>query len=367
MGFKVRGHICVRRKAKDGEAGAAGRSIRTTVWQAGKQYYAGDTPVDGVYPLDIVSDKAMAIGTSGVNFYMCVRSHTSPNTSNLTNTTYWQKLNSLKPVVTYLILAEAIKANFIDVADLAASSAFIQSLIVNKLRVKSGNNTILYAGDTTYPLLCGSDQSANANAKINAAGKLFATGAEFKQPIVQNDVFDSIIDDYGKENYECSPAYVNLNAQNYRVFNVERNAPIYIDAPPYPNVQNYFKETFEFRFSNLLQNVVYTVSFKIKHQADQEYTHTHTHEDWYDGYCFFGSVILKIVDTTRNISYVDSTSQWQQSSFDIRSIGDFVNMVAQIDAYNGQICTFQFMVTSNNEIRLLSYNAQWINFSYRYR
>ena len=131
MGFKVRGHICVRRKAKDGEAGAAGRSIRTTVWQAGKQYYAGDTPVDGVYPLDIVSDKAMAIGTSGVNFYMCVRSHTSPNTSNLTNTTYWQKLNSLKPVVTYLILAEAIKANFIDVADLAAASAFIQNLIAN--------------------------------------------------------------------------------------------------------------------------------------------------------------------------------------------------------------------------------------------
>lgn len=189
MGFSVRGHICIRRKAKDGEPGAAGKSIRTTVWEAGKQYYAGDTQVDGVYPLDIVSDKAMAIGTSGVNFYMCVKSHTSPNSSNLTNTTYWQKLNNLKPVVTYLILAEMIKANFIDVADLAASSAFInaltassafiQSLIVNKLRVKDENNNVLmYAGDTSYPLLCGSDQAAQALTKIGADGKIYAKGGE---------------------------------------------------------------------------------------------------------------------------------------------------------------------------------------------
>ena len=133
MGGSVRGHICVRRQAKDGTPGAAGKSIRTTVWQAGKTYYAGDTDVDGVYPLDIVSDKAMAIGTSGVNFYMCVKTHTSPATSNLTNTTYWQKLNSLKPVVTYLILSEAIKASYLDVADLAANSAFISRLIASTI------------------------------------------------------------------------------------------------------------------------------------------------------------------------------------------------------------------------------------------
>ena len=129
----VRGHICVRRKAKDGAEGAAGKSIRNSVWESGKQYYAGDTPVDGVYPLDIVSDKAMAIGTSGVNFYMCVKTHVSPNTSNLTNTTYWKKLNTLQPVVTYLILAELIKASFIDVDDLAANSAFIQNLIASTI------------------------------------------------------------------------------------------------------------------------------------------------------------------------------------------------------------------------------------------
>lgn len=137
MGFSVRGHICIRRKAKDGDPGAAGKSIRTTVWETGKQYYAGDTQVDGVYPLDIVADKAMSIGVSGVNFYMCRTSHTSAANIPLTNTAYWTKLNNLKPVVTYLILAELIKANYIDVEDLAASNAFIQTLIAQQAFIEN--------------------------------------------------------------------------------------------------------------------------------------------------------------------------------------------------------------------------------------
>lgn len=127
----LRGHICIRRQAKDGATGAAGRSIRNTVWETGRQYCAGDTLVDGVYPLDIVSDKAMAIGTSGVNFYMCIKTHTSSSGIPLSDTTYWTRMNSLRPIVTYLILAEAIKANYIDVADLVANSALISNLLAN--------------------------------------------------------------------------------------------------------------------------------------------------------------------------------------------------------------------------------------------
>lgn len=138
MGFSVRGHICIRRKAKDGNPGEAGKSIRTTVWETGKQYYAGDTQVDGVYPLDIVTDKAISIGVSGVNFYMCRTSHTSAASIPLSNTAYWTKLNNLKPVVTYLILAELIKANYIDVQDLAANNAFIENLFVKHLNGADG-------------------------------------------------------------------------------------------------------------------------------------------------------------------------------------------------------------------------------------
>lgn len=374
----LRGHINIRRKAKDGTPGAAGKSVRNTVWATGKQYYAGDTQVDGVYPLDIVSDKAMAIGTSGVNFYMCIRSHTSSSGILLTNTSYWSKLNNLKPVVTYLILAEAIKAAFIDVADLAADNAFINNLHVKHLtaadgtftgevQIYSGETLIANIGNTTWPLWIGASTAALAPYKVNAAGKVFSAGAEFSQPVIQNDVFSSIINDFGKENVDCSPDYILLDGANYRFFLIDRNAPIYVDAPAYPNVQDYFKSTFEFRFKNLVVGVVYTVSFKIKHQAGQEYTHTHSSEDWYDGYSYLGSVVLKIKDQDRNIEYVDKTSEWSQSSWSIQTHGDFINMIAQIDAYNGQICTFQFMLTSSNEIRLLSYNAQWINFSYRYR
>ena len=163
MGFSIRGHICIRRKAKDGDPGAAGKSIRTTVWETGKQYYAGDTQVDGVYPLDIVADKAISIGASGVNFYMCRTSHTSAANIPLSNTAYWTKLNNLKPVVTYLILAEAIKANLIDVADLAANSAFIENLYVKHLSGADGD----FSGEITA-------QSGNiaGNLEIGSNGSI---------------------------------------------------------------------------------------------------------------------------------------------------------------------------------------------------
>lgn len=163
---KLRGHICIRRKAKDGSDGAAGKSIRNTVWESGKRYYAGDTREDGVYPLDIVSDKGVAIGTSGVNFYMCIRTHTSSSSIPLTNTSYWQKLNSLKPVVTYLILAEAIKANLIDVADLAATSAFVENLYVKHLSGADGD----FSGEITA-------QSGNiaGNLEIGSNGSIFSS------------------------------------------------------------------------------------------------------------------------------------------------------------------------------------------------
>lgn len=177
MGFSVRGHICIRRKAKDGNPGEAGKSIRTTVWETGKQYYAGDTQVDGVYPLDIVADKAMSIGVSGVNFYMCRTSHTSASNIPLTNTAYWTKLNNLKPVVTYLILAEAIKANLIDVADLAANSAFINNLYVKHLSGADGD----FSGQITA-------QSGfiDGTLRLNGGGSIQSIGTNSDQIKIDN-------------------------------------------------------------------------------------------------------------------------------------------------------------------------------------
>ena len=226
---------------------------------------------------------------------------------------------------------------------------------------------------TDLRFFAGSDLAGSSNApfRVYEDGKIYAQNAEFKQPIIQNDVYESIIDDFDKENVDCSPQYVELDAQNYRCFNIERNAPIYIDAKRGNN--SYYEEfggsTFEFRFSNLLQNVIYTVAFKFKHQSGQECTHNHISMDaiGYDAYNKLGVVVLKVIDTDRNIEYVNRTTSWTATTYEIWKSQDTVSMGAIIDAYNGQYGSFQFMVTSNNEIRILNYYADWITFSYRYR
>ena len=53
---------------------------------------------------------------------------------------YWTQMNSMAPILTALVLADRIKANAIDVESLAANSAFIDNLTVNKLMagIKNG-------------------------------------------------------------------------------------------------------------------------------------------------------------------------------------------------------------------------------------
>ena len=53
---------------------------------------------------------------------------------------YWTRMNSMAPILTALVLADRIKANAIDVESLAANTAFIDNLTVNKLMagIKNG-------------------------------------------------------------------------------------------------------------------------------------------------------------------------------------------------------------------------------------
>lgn len=119
---------------KNGDAGAPGangKSIRVSVFDVNVPYYAGDTPVDGIYYLDIVCDTDMAIGTDSVNYYMCTQTHLSTSSDDFSPTsTQWSKMTSVGPLVTPLILTEAIKANFIDVNSLVAK------------RIQTGNSDI---------------------------------------------------------------------------------------------------------------------------------------------------------------------------------------------------------------------------------
>ena len=133
----ARGHICIRRKAKDGDPGKTGNpglTIRTTAWETGKEY-RNDTTLDvsSVRYLDIVLDKPITVGVSNINAYLCLKTHTSSASIPLGHTTYWQKMNSLAPIVTALVLTQLLKAEHIDVNDLAANEAFIKKLVATAL------------------------------------------------------------------------------------------------------------------------------------------------------------------------------------------------------------------------------------------
>lgn len=142
----ARGRILVRRAAKQGEAGANGLTIRVTVWESGKDYrndQSNPNPADGVRYLDICSDKAIDFTPSSggtARIYVCKQTHNSSNHP-LQQGAYWDEMNTMKPIATALILAETIKAKYLDVesistALLSATSAFIDNLATSDLATK---------------------------------------------------------------------------------------------------------------------------------------------------------------------------------------------------------------------------------------
>ena len=89
----ARGHICIRRKAKDGEPGKTGNpglTIRTTAWETGKEYRNDLTlDVTSVRYLDICLDKNVTVGVSNINAYVCIKTHTSSANIPLGHTIPW--------------------------------------------------------------------------------------------------------------------------------------------------------------------------------------------------------------------------------------------------------------------------------------
>lgn len=127
------------KNGEDGKDGLNGKSIRTTVWETGKQYYSGTKIAkDGNYYTDIVTDKE--IGTSeNVTYYLCIKDHTSSESITYKNTQYWSKIDDVaRPTKIPFILSEKIKANLIDVEDLTGNNAFIENLKVKHLDGASG-------------------------------------------------------------------------------------------------------------------------------------------------------------------------------------------------------------------------------------
>ena len=99
--MEAQGHILIRRKAKngiDGTNGEPGKNglqgciLRQSEWAKGIEYRNDEALTSGTRYLDIA---IVTTGANTFNAYKCLKTHTSSDSIPVTNTTYWQKFNSL--------------------------------------------------------------------------------------------------------------------------------------------------------------------------------------------------------------------------------------------------------------------------------
>lgn len=133
------------------QQGERGLTYRRSVWQAGK-VFRNDTDLvsDDVRYLDVVTDVPIAlVGQTPVHAYLCKQTHTSSAANQPGNTDYWTEIPFTDPVMTPLLLANVISAEYIDVESLAASEAFVEKLVVKYLRTKN-NNVVIQDDGSIY-------------------------------------------------------------------------------------------------------------------------------------------------------------------------------------------------------------------------
>lgn len=153
-----------------GVKGDAGLSYRYSKWAAGVEFRNDNNPfyrdaqgrgiVDVVYRDDITIWDPATDPNNPPDVYLCLKTHTSGNTTVAAQNIYalpasgqsnaaWSAYNSMKPIVTALVLANKIKANAIDVGDLSANAAFITELVSQTAFIDQLNTKNLRAKEIT--------------------------------------------------------------------------------------------------------------------------------------------------------------------------------------------------------------------------
>lgn len=177
--------------------GMSGITPRHTYWQAGKEYRNDTGRNADPRFLDFCSNMPIAMVTDpNFKMYMCVKTHVSSASIPLGAAGYWSPMNSMQPIVTMFLLAQLIKAEYIDVEDLVANQAFINSLVassafinnltVKKLETDSGkvviiNNGSIYAED------------ARLSGTIASAFKPFSGATGNAGSLKPTDRFDNML------------------------------------------------------------------------------------------------------------------------------------------------------------------------------
>lgn len=177
--IKVQGHIVVRRRARNGNDGVPGDNglpgciLRQSEWVKGVEFRNDEALTSGTRYLDIA---IVTTGANTFNAYKCLKTHTSSDSIPVTNTTYWQKFNSLQPVYTPLIMAQ---------------NAILRFMQGNQLLIMKADGKTVAAGlvGGDYPLWIGADTPSSAPYRVSLEGKLYASGAT----ITGDSVFEGTI------------------------------------------------------------------------------------------------------------------------------------------------------------------------------
>ena len=351
------GRIAIRRKAKDGEQGLPGLILRTSEWQSGVEDHNDSDLPGGIRYLDIV------VVTSGLNnfsVYQCKVTHTASSINQPANTVYWAPFNVMAPIYSPLILAD---------------NALLRFAQTNQLLVMKADGTTVNVGlgGGNYPFWIGATQPANAPCKISDTGKLYANGAEFKQPIIQNDLWSGGLDDYTDPPPGPSYDYVFLDAANNRVFDYYHIGSTAWDlTDEWCNTHGASYVYYEFMFRHLAVGVEYTLIFEARHTFYQEVAHgTSTPnteaEDGMDGRAI-AFVGIKLTDVEAGTTYTDTEIQ-NMTEIMSRVYSDpyHPRMACRIEINNGQRCIVKFLKRANGSIVILNFTSVYLSPSVNYR
>lgn len=170
-------HVTRARKGEKGDTGAAGLVYRFTVWEAGKEYRndADDVTLAERY-VDVCAETALGLASDeDFRIYQCAKTHVSDGETNTFGKTgLWTTINTTRPLYSVLVLANKIKAAFIDVDSIATQGINI----VNGdgrtvLTLKSGDKPIT-AYDTSGNEVFSVDKSGN----VTVSGQVNATSGK---------------------------------------------------------------------------------------------------------------------------------------------------------------------------------------------
>lgn len=150
-----------------GSKGLDGCIQRLSEWVEGIEFRNDEGLTTGTRYLD-VAIVTKADGT--FDAYKCIKTHTSSASIPVTDTTHWQKFNSLQPVYTPMILAQY---------------AMIRFSQTNQLLVTKENGDVAAGmGGGNYPIWAGATSPEQAPFRVGIDGIMRAVGAELIGKVV---------------------------------------------------------------------------------------------------------------------------------------------------------------------------------------